>query len=517
MRPDDSLLLWYDREAADLPWRRRRDPYAIWLAEIMLQQTQVETVIPYYERFLRHCPDLPALAAAQLDEVLKLWEGLGYYSRARNLHRTARILVAQHNACFPRTAAELQQLPGIGRYTAGAIASIAFDEAAPVLDGNVMRVFARLLDLDEDITRAATQRRLWALAQQWLPQTRPGAWNQALMELGRRICRPRQPDCPRCPLQAQCLARARSSQAQRPRRRPRAERPHYDVVAALLRNAQGELLLQRRPPDGLLGGLWTFPGGRVTAVDATLPDALHRLLRATLALEVQRGAALAPVQQGFTHFRHHTARLGVRTAVRAGCATAAGARLGPAGGAGALQLWPGRARAPRSPASQGLIENTHLRDDLRRPATRARCARGPVAAAGLVSYDRSCTFARAAKQELMFMSDIEKRGYSHPDMLVATDWVAQHLDDPQIRIVESNEDPLLYTSGHIPGAVQIDWTVDLNDQLRRDYLDQGGFETLMSRNGITPDTTVVFYGDKSNWWACYASGSSSSSATARRA
>ena len=303
MRPDDSLLTWYEREAADLPWRRRRDPYAIWLAEIMLQQTQVETVIPYYERFLRQCPDLPALAAAELDEVLKLWEGLGYYSRARNLHRTARILVAQHNACFPRTAAELQQLPGIGRYTAGAIASIAFDEPSPVLDGNVMRVFARLLDLDEDITRAATQRRLWALAQQWLPQVRPGTWNQALMELGRTICRPRQPDCPRCPLQSQCLARARGSQAQRPRRPPRADRPHYDVVVALLRNAQDELLLQRRPPEGLLGGLWTFPGGRVTAADASLPDALHRLLRTTLGLEVQRGAALAPVQQGFTHFR----------------------------------------------------------------------------------------------------------------------------------------------------------------------------------------------------------------------
>ena len=303
MRPDDSLLTWYEHEAADLPWRRRRDPYAIWLAEIMLQQTQVNTVIPYYERFLRHCPDLPALAAAELDEVLKLWEGLGYYSRARNLHRTARILVAEHNACFPRTAAELQQLPGIGRYTAGAIASIAFDEASPVLDGNVMRVFARLQDLDEDITRAATKRRLWKQAQEWLPQRRPGTWNQALMELGRLICRPRQPDCPRCPLQAQCLARARGSQAQRPRRRPRADRPHYDVVAALLRNAQGELLLQRRPPDGLLGGLWTFPGGRVSEADAALPDALHRLLRTTLGLEVQRGAALAPVQQGFTHFR----------------------------------------------------------------------------------------------------------------------------------------------------------------------------------------------------------------------
>ena len=298
-----ALLGWYEREAADLPWRRRSDPYAIWLAEIMLQQTRVETVIPYYERFLRQCPDVAALAEASLDEVLKLWEGLGYYSRARNLHRTARILRREHGGCFPRRAAELQQLPGIGRYTAGAIASIAFGEAAPALDGNVMRVYTRLEDLDGDITRGATQRQLWALAQERLPPARAGAWNQALMELGRRICTPRKPDCPRCPLQAQCLARARGTQAQRPRRRPRGARPHYDVVAALARNAQGEYLLQRRPREGLLGGLWSLPGGRVEAADASLEDALRRTVRETLALEVQVGAALAPVEQGFTHFR----------------------------------------------------------------------------------------------------------------------------------------------------------------------------------------------------------------------
>lgn len=303
MRPDDALLRWYAREAADLPWRRRRDVYAIWLAEIMLQQTRVDTVIPYYERFLRRCPDLATLAAASLDEVLGLWEGLGYYSRARNLHRTARLLMRERGGRFPRRAAELQQLPGIGRYTAGAIASIACDEAVPALDGNVMRVFARLEDLDEDITRAATQRHLWALAQQWLPRERPGAWNQALMELGRRICRPRRPDCPRCPLQARCLAYARGTQALRPRRRPRPARPHYDIVAALVRNARGELLLQRRPEEGLLGGLWTFPGGRVAEEDDGLWEALQRLLRESLALEVQQGATLAPVQQEFTHFR----------------------------------------------------------------------------------------------------------------------------------------------------------------------------------------------------------------------
>ncbi|MCY4526845.1 MAG: NUDIX domain-containing protein, partial [Anaerolineaceae bacterium] len=193
--------------------------------------------------------------------------------------------------------------PGIGRYTAGAIASIAFNEAAPVLDGNVMRVFTRFGDLDGDITRAATQRQLWALARDWLHPTRPGEWNQALMELGRRICRPRQPDCPRCPLQHNCLAHARGRQHELPRRRPRPERPHYDDVVALLRNEQGELLIQRRPQEGLLGGLWTFPGGRARADDASLEAALRRCLRETLALEVLPGAALEPVQHGFTHFQ----------------------------------------------------------------------------------------------------------------------------------------------------------------------------------------------------------------------
>ena len=302
-RPDGRLLDWYEREAADLPWRRSRDPYAIWLAEIMLQQTQVNTVIPYYERFLQRFPDIASLAAADMDEVLKLWEGLGYYRRAHNLQRAARQVMQEHDGKLPRRAAGLQKLPGIGRYSAGAIASIAFAEAAPVLDGNVMRVFARLTDLDEDITRPATQRRLWALAQDWLHPTRPGAWNQALMELGRRVCRPRQPDCPRCPLQDACLARARGRQNELPRRRPRPERPHHDLVVALLRNAQGEILIQRRPAEGLLGGLWTFPGGRAVAEDVSLEAALQRCLRESLALEARPGAALAPVQHGFTHFR----------------------------------------------------------------------------------------------------------------------------------------------------------------------------------------------------------------------
>ena len=302
-RPDDNLLHWYDREAADLPWRRSRDPWAIWLAEVMLQQTQVTTVIPWYERFLQQFPDVSSLAAAELDEVLSLWEGLGYYSRARHLHRAARQVMQERNGRIPRTAEALQQLPGIGRYTAGAIASIAYGQAAPVLDGNVMRVFARLTDLDEDVTRSATQRRLWALAQDWLHPTRPGDWNQALMELGRRVCRPRRPACSRCPLQARCLAFARGTQASRPRRRPRPERPHFDEVAALLRNSQGEVLIQRRPEEGLLGGLWTFPGGRVAAEDSDLLAALRRSLRETLALQAQPLRPLTPVRHGFTHFR----------------------------------------------------------------------------------------------------------------------------------------------------------------------------------------------------------------------
>lgn len=296
-----QLFVWYERTAADLPWRGSRDPYRVWLSEIMLQQTQVETVKPYYARFLDAYPTVDDLAAAPLDAVLKLWEGLGYYSRARNLHRAAQTVAATGGG-FPRTVDALMALPGIGRYTAGAIASIAFGERAPVLDGNVIRVYARLLDLPDDVTQTATLARLWDQADAWLPDERAGDYNQALMDLGRLVCKPKKPLCAACPIQAHCLAYGRGTQDARPVKKAKAPTPHYDVAAGMIWNGRGELLIAQRPLDGLLGGLWEFPGGKQEDGES-LPDCLRRELREELAIEVEVGDLFARVEHAFTHFR----------------------------------------------------------------------------------------------------------------------------------------------------------------------------------------------------------------------
>ena len=295
------LLDWFDQNAADLPWRGA-PPYHVWLSEIMLQQTQIETVIPYYKRFLEMYPTVEALAQAPLDDVLKQWEGLGYYSRARNLHKAAQQVVAEFGGAFPQTVDELRTLPGIGPYTAGAVASIAFDQRAPVLDGNVMRVFSRLLDLSDDVTQHRTKKYLWQVAEDLLPDQRAGDYNQALMELGQKICTPKAPACDRCPVQAQCRAYAKGTQADRPVKRKKAPTPHYDVAAGIIRDADERLLIAQRPLDGLLGGLWEFPGGKQEA-DETLPACLQRELHEELAIEVDVGALFVQVKHAFTHFK----------------------------------------------------------------------------------------------------------------------------------------------------------------------------------------------------------------------
>ncbi len=297
-----DLLHWYDQHAAPLPWRASRDPYRIWLSEIMLQQTQVETVKAYYTRFLEAYPQVERLATAPLSAVLKLWEGLGYYSRARNLHKTAQLVVERYGGRFPDTAAGLRELPGIGRYTAGAIASIAYGAVTPVLDGNVMRIFARLTDLPDDITQPAVLAHLWALAEAWVPPERPGDYNQALMELGRTVCKPRKPLCAACPLRAHCRACAAGTQTQRPVKAKKAATPHYDVTAGIIRGADGRILIAQRPPEGLLGGLWEFPGGKQEPGE-TLPECLRRELREELAIEVDVGALFVVVKHAFTHFK----------------------------------------------------------------------------------------------------------------------------------------------------------------------------------------------------------------------
>ncbi|MCA9890571.1 MAG: A/G-specific adenine glycosylase [Anaerolineae bacterium] len=296
------LLDWYDEHAADLPWRANKDPYRIWLSEIMLQQTQIDTVIPYYTRFLDAYPTVAALAHASLDEVLKKWEGLGYYSRARNLHRAAQQVADELDGQFPATAAELQSLPGIGPYTAGAVASIAYDESVPVLDGNVIRVLTRLEGIRDDVTLNTTRSDLWALAAEWVPQQRAGDYNQALMELGQTICKPRNPECTRCPLNDRCLAFANGEQEHYPVKKKKAPTPHFDVAAGIIYNDQQQILIAQRPLDGLLGGLWEFPGGKQEA-DETLPQTLSRELREELAIEVRVGELFVQVKHAFTHFR----------------------------------------------------------------------------------------------------------------------------------------------------------------------------------------------------------------------
>ncbi len=252
-----ELLEWYDRRRRDLPWRGLRDPYRIWISEVMLQQTRVQTVIPYYERFLQRFPDVESLAAAAVEEVLALWSGLGYYRRARQLHRAAVEIVAAGG--FPSNAEGLRRLPGIGPYTAAAIASIAFGEVIPVLDGNVERLLCRWLACAEDPKRAATRRRLTAAAASLLDAARPGDSNQALMELGATVCRVSSPRCEECPLEGGCRARVEGDPERYPYRRRRRKTEHQQLTVAVARR-RGAVLLFRRPEDSdLLPGMWELP------------------------------------------------------------------------------------------------------------------------------------------------------------------------------------------------------------------------------------------------------------------
>ena len=296
-----ALLAWFRREARDLPWRRTRDPYRIWLSEVMLQQTRIDQGLPYYKRFIAAFPTVRALAAAKEDQVLKQWEGLGYYSRARNLHRAAQVIVEERDGAFPETAAHWQRLPGVGPYTAGAVASMAFDERTPVVDGNVKRVLSRLYDIDACIDQTATQRRLWALAEDLVPARRPGDFNQALMELGARVCVPRGPRCAACPVRAVCAARAAGTQHDRPVRRPRKPARREEIVVAAIRK-NGRYLLGKRPAGGLLGGLWEFPGGKIEPGE-THEAALVREAREELGIRIRVKGLVAAVRHAYTHLR----------------------------------------------------------------------------------------------------------------------------------------------------------------------------------------------------------------------
>ncbi|HPH95249.1 MAG TPA: A/G-specific adenine glycosylase [Anaerolineaceae bacterium] len=295
------LLQWYAENARSLPWRGHPDPYAVLVSEFMLQQTQVDTVIPYFNAWMERFPDAASLAAAPVGDVLRQWEGLGYYSRARNLHAAAGQICARFGGQVPAEVSQLESLPGIGPYTARAVASIAFGADELALDGNIRRVLSRLADMALPARSKEGKAALTAFGRQHLPGGKAGDFNQALMDLGATLCTPRQPACGRCPLAEHCAAHALGVEEARPVLPPRKTVPHYIVTAAILQR-DGLILLAQRKPDGLLGGMWEFPGGKQQP-DETLADCLARELQEELGVEAAIGAPFGVYRHAYTHFK----------------------------------------------------------------------------------------------------------------------------------------------------------------------------------------------------------------------
>ncbi|HEY9645950.1 MAG TPA: A/G-specific adenine glycosylase [Chroococcidiopsis sp.] len=295
-----SLLDWYAQHGRDLPWRRSRDLYAIWVSEIMLQQTQVKTVMPYYQRWLATFPTIEALAAADQQAVLKVWQGLGYYARARNLHRAAQVVVQEYGGHIPTTLDGITQLPGIGRTTAGGILSAALNQALPILDGNVKRVLARLAAIPVPPNRAIAH--LWSLSEQLLDLEQPRDFNQAVMDLGATVCLPKKPACLICPWTAYCQAYQLNKQDELPVTDQKNPVPHKQIGVAVIWNDQRQILIDRRRQEGLLGGLWEFPGGKIEPGE-TVEECIKREIREELGIEISVGDRLIAIDHAYSHFR----------------------------------------------------------------------------------------------------------------------------------------------------------------------------------------------------------------------
>lgn len=297
----DAVLAWYAENARALPWRANPDPYRVWVSEIMLQQTRMETVLPYYQRWMEEFPSLKDLAQADLQEVLRLWEGLGYYSRARNLHKAAQVVMSDHNGRIPTERKALEKLPGIGRYTAAAISSIAFGADEAALDGNIRRVYSRLFNIEAPIRSTEAEKKLWALAEALLPSGRAGDYNQALMDLGSAVCLPKSPACLLCPVREYCAAQQLGVAEARPVRGKKKAIPHKLVAAAIVRRDDGLYLIAKRPEKGLFGGLWEFPGGKLDEGE-TLRETLYREIIEELDAKIEVGEEFGVYTHTLTHF-----------------------------------------------------------------------------------------------------------------------------------------------------------------------------------------------------------------------
>ncbi len=295
------LHRWYRRSARSLPWRATPDPYAVWVSEVMLQQTRVDTVLPYYRRWMAAFPTVEALARAGDQDVLRVWEGLGYYARARNLHRAARVVTGRLGGRIPDDPEGFRALPGVGPYTAAAVLSIAFGRPLAVVDGNVRRVLCRVLTLEEDPRTPGAARALEAAAGAILPWDGPGLHNQAMMELGALVCTSKAPACGSCPVRDACRAHARGCPGAYPVRRPRRPVPHRDVAVGIVTRGS-RVFIDRRPYGGLLGGLWEFPGGKVEAGEDAR-QALDRELWEEFRMRVRVVEALEPVRHAYSHLR----------------------------------------------------------------------------------------------------------------------------------------------------------------------------------------------------------------------
>ncbi|MFA6599575.1 MAG: A/G-specific adenine glycosylase [Candidatus Omnitrophota bacterium] len=286
-----NLLSWYRKHARDLPWRRTKDPYKIWVSEIMLQQTQVDTVIPYYQKWIRRFPTLKSSARAPLSQVMKHWAGLGYYRRARMLHQAAGFVERECGGRIPESILALMKLPGIGRYTAGAIASIAFGQKAPILDGNVIRILTRIYAVKKNVSRPATIKKLWAISEKLVPENAPGDFNQGMMELGATVCLPDLPACTKCPVTVLCRAHQLGKETRFPVKKIGEGLQKIRNVALVLRDREGKVLLQKQPKEGRWGGLWMFPFWKDKKTMLTQIQLDHRQLQ-----------KLTVIKHGFTKY-----------------------------------------------------------------------------------------------------------------------------------------------------------------------------------------------------------------------